>query len=45
MKIQYFVETDTLSIRLNSNPSTESVEIAPTRWLILMQRGVCRFRH
>jgi uncharacterized protein YuzE len=29
MKIQYFPETDTLSIRLNSNPSTESEEIAP----------------
>ena len=29
MKIQYFPETDTLSIRLNSNPSPESEEIAP----------------
>ncbi|WP_416667326.1 DUF2283 domain-containing protein [Egbenema bharatensis] len=29
MKIQYFPETDTLSIRLNRNPSTESEEIAP----------------
>lgn len=29
MKIQYFPETDTLSIRLNDNPSLESEEIAP----------------
>lgn len=29
MKIQYFPDTDTLSIRLNNNPSTESTEIAP----------------
>ena len=29
MKIQYFPETDMLSIRLNSNPSIESEEIAP----------------
>lgn len=29
MKIQYFAETDTLSIRLNDAPSTESAEIAP----------------
>jgi uncharacterized protein YuzE len=29
MKIQYFPETDTLSIRLNDNPSNESAEIAP----------------
>lgn len=29
MKIQYFPETDTLSIRLNDQPSTESSEIAP----------------
>ncbi|MBD2258058.1 DUF2283 domain-containing protein [Pseudanabaena sp. FACHB-2040] len=29
MKIQYFSETDTLSIRLNSNASVESEEIAP----------------
>lgn len=29
MKIQYFPETDTLSIRLNSNPCIESEEIAP----------------
>jgi uncharacterized protein YuzE len=29
MKIQYFPDTDTLSIRLNNNPSTESMEIAP----------------
>lgn len=29
MKIQYFPETDTLSIRLNDQPSTESAEIAP----------------
>lgn len=29
MKIQYFPETDTLSIRLNDTPSVESEEIAP----------------
>ncbi len=29
MKIQYFSDTDTLSIRLNNKPSTESTEIAP----------------
>jgi uncharacterized protein YuzE len=29
MKIQYFKETDTLSIRLNDTPSIESEEIAP----------------
>ncbi|WP_008309752.1 DUF2283 domain-containing protein [Leptolyngbya sp. PCC 6406] len=29
MKVQYFSDTDTLSIRLNNNPSTESSEIAP----------------
>lgn len=29
MKIQYFLETDTLSIRLNDKPSIESEEIAP----------------
>jgi uncharacterized protein YuzE len=29
MKIQYFAETDTLSIRLNEKPSIESEEIAP----------------
>ncbi|XGB41343.1 MAG: DUF2283 domain-containing protein [Nodosilinea sp. LVE1205-7] len=29
MKIQYFPETDTLSIRLNDRPSIESEEIAP----------------
>jgi len=29
MKIQYFPDTDTLSIRLNDTPSTESEEIAP----------------
>ncbi|PSN16158.1 hypothetical protein C7293_03825 [filamentous cyanobacterium CCT1] len=29
MKIQYFPDTDTLSIRLNDAPSTESEEIAP----------------
>ncbi|MGB3496402.1 MAG: DUF2283 domain-containing protein [Elainellaceae cyanobacterium] len=29
MKIQYFPETDTLSIRLNDSPSVESEEIAP----------------
>ena len=29
MRIQYFPETDTLSIRLNDRPSTESEEIAP----------------
>lgn len=29
MKIQYFPETDTLSIRLNDTPSLESEEIAP----------------
>lgn len=29
MRIQYFPETDTLSIRLNSKPSIESEEIAP----------------
>ncbi len=29
MKIQYFPETDTLSIRLNNNPSTESEEVSP----------------
>lgn len=29
MKIQYFSDTDTLSIRLNNQPSTESAEIAP----------------
>jgi len=29
MKIQYFPETDTLSIRLNTQPSLESEEIAP----------------
>jgi uncharacterized protein YuzE len=28
MKIQYFPETDTLSIRLNDKPSIESQEIA-----------------
>jgi uncharacterized protein YuzE len=29
MKIQYFPETDTLSIRLNDKANTESEEIAP----------------
>jgi uncharacterized protein YuzE len=29
VKIQYFPETDTLSIRLNDTPSVESEEIAP----------------
>ncbi|PZO42795.1 MAG: hypothetical protein DCF17_07900 [Shackletoniella antarctica] len=29
MRIQYFPETDTLSIRLNDSPSIESEEIAP----------------
>ncbi|MGB3200302.1 MAG: DUF2283 domain-containing protein [Nodosilinea sp.] len=29
MRIQYFAETDTLSIRLNDSPSVESEEIAP----------------
>jgi uncharacterized protein YuzE len=29
VRIQYFSETDTLSIRLNDNPSIESEEIAP----------------
>jgi uncharacterized protein YuzE len=29
MKIQYFSETDTLSIRLNDRPSIESEEISP----------------
>ena len=29
MRIQYFPETDTLSIRLSDTPSTESEEIAP----------------
>jgi uncharacterized protein YuzE len=29
MRIQYFKETDTLSIRLNDAPSIESEEIAP----------------
>lgn len=29
MKIHYFPGTDTLSIRLNNTPSTESEEIAP----------------
>ena len=29
MRIQYFSETDTLSIRLNDSPSVESEEIAP----------------
>lgn len=29
MRIQYFPETDTLSIRLNDFPSVESEEIAP----------------
>ena len=29
MRIQYFSETDTLSIRLNDTPSIESEEIAP----------------
>ena len=29
MRIQYFTETDTLSIRLNDTPSIESEEIAP----------------
>jgi uncharacterized protein YuzE len=29
LKIQYFPETDTLSIRLNDSPSVESEEIAP----------------
>lgn len=29
MRIQYFPKTDTLSIRLNDNPSIESEEIAP----------------
>ena len=29
MRIHYFAETDTLSIRLNENPSIESEEIAP----------------
>jgi uncharacterized protein YuzE len=29
MKIQYFPDTDTLSIRLNDTPSVESAEIAP----------------
>ena len=29
MRIQYFPETDTLSIRLNDSPSVESEEIAP----------------
>jgi uncharacterized protein YuzE len=29
VRIQYFSETDTLSIRLNDKPSIESEEIAP----------------
>jgi len=29
MKIRYFPDTDTLSIRLNDRPSTESEEVAP----------------
>ncbi|MBD2233872.1 DUF2283 domain-containing protein [Phormidium tenue] len=29
MRIQYFPDTDTLSIRLNDSPSVESEEIAP----------------
>ncbi|MEM1280196.1 MAG: DUF2283 domain-containing protein [Cyanobacteria bacterium P01_H01_bin.152] len=29
MRIQYFTETDTLSIRLNDTPSIDSEEIAP----------------
>ncbi|MGF1460030.1 MAG: DUF2283 domain-containing protein [Leptolyngbyaceae cyanobacterium] len=29
IRIQYFPETDTLSIRLNDTPSIESEEIAP----------------
>ncbi|MEM9118806.1 MAG: DUF2283 domain-containing protein [Cyanobacteria bacterium P01_F01_bin.56] len=29
MRIQYFPETDTLSIRLNDTPSIESEEISP----------------
>jgi uncharacterized protein YuzE len=29
VRIQYFPETDTLSIRLNDKPSTESEEVAP----------------
>ncbi|PSB25232.1 DUF2283 domain-containing protein [Stenomitos frigidus] len=29
MKIRYFPDTDTLSIRLNDQPSTESEEVAP----------------
>ena len=29
MKIRYFPDTDTLSIRLNDRPSAESEEVAP----------------
>lgn len=29
MKIRYFPDTDTLSIRFNDRPSTESEEVAP----------------
>ena len=29
MKIRYFPDTDTLSIRLNNRPSAESEEVAP----------------
>lgn len=29
MKIRYFPATDTLSIRLNDRPTTESEEVAP----------------
>ena len=29
MKIRYFPDTDTLSIRLNDRPSNESEEVAP----------------
>jgi uncharacterized protein YuzE len=29
MRMRYFSETDTLSIRLNDSPSTESEEVAP----------------
>ena len=42
MKIQYFPETDTLSIRLNDKPSIESEEIAPD---VVVDRFVPRLKN
>lgn len=40
MKIQYFSDTDTLSIRLTDTPSIESEEIAPDVVIDFDEAGV-----